>query len=190
MVVTAETLLAEAVKAFEDLDEQRPIDGGCQDCSGGNTPYRLETGPCWYHRAEKLLNQGRTAHPPDPWEDNPEFPVEDWRYEVANDDTRLGYLEWIEHKRESDDNDEWDKFRERYTLIKNHLDENASGDGFMFETYGAEVEFIKQQPPARIWTLVDADGQSVVVAGWHYVNRLGYFLTEEDAKDECESYRY
>ncbi len=29
-----------------------------------------------------------------------EFPVEDWQYEVANGDTRLGYLEWRVGKRE------------------------------------------------------------------------------------------
>lgn len=28
--------------------------------------------------------------------------VQDWQYEVANGDTRLGYNEWVEHKREAD----------------------------------------------------------------------------------------
>jgi hypothetical protein len=36
------------------------------------------------------------------WESNPAYPVEDWRYEVANDDTRLGYLDWVEAKLESE----------------------------------------------------------------------------------------
>ena len=35
------------------------------------------------------------------WEDDPEFPVEDWKYEVANGDTRLGYFEWVEHQRDA-----------------------------------------------------------------------------------------
>lgn len=26
--------------------------------------------------------------------------IGDWKYEVSNDDTRLGYDEWVEHKRE------------------------------------------------------------------------------------------
>lgn len=30
--------------------------------------------------------------------DIPEYPVEDWRREVNNDDTRLGYLEWVDHQ--------------------------------------------------------------------------------------------
>lgn len=36
---------------------------------------------------------------PDPspvWaEEAPDHPIEDWQYEVANDDTRLGYWEWV-----------------------------------------------------------------------------------------------
>ena len=31
---------------------------------------------------------------PDSWIDNPEHPSADWRIEVANGDTRLGYLDW------------------------------------------------------------------------------------------------
>lgn len=31
-----------------------------------------------------------------------EYPKEDWKYEVANDDTVLGYSEWVEHRIESD----------------------------------------------------------------------------------------
>ncbi len=29
------------------------------------------------------------------WDVHPNYPVEDWQYEVANDDTRLGYWEWV-----------------------------------------------------------------------------------------------
>lgn len=30
------------------------------------------------------------------WEDYPRYPVEDWKHEVKNDDTRLGYWQWVE----------------------------------------------------------------------------------------------
>jgi len=30
-----------------------------------------------------------------------QYPIADWRYEVANDDTHLGYREWLEHKVEA-----------------------------------------------------------------------------------------
>ena len=29
------------------------------------------------------------------WESHPDYAIEDWRYEIANDDTRLGYWEWV-----------------------------------------------------------------------------------------------
>lgn len=32
------------------------------------------------------------------WDEYPDYPLEDWKYEVANNDTRLGYWEWIEAK--------------------------------------------------------------------------------------------
>lgn len=32
---------------------------------------------------------------------DPKYPISDWRYEVANSDTQLGYEKWLEHKREA-----------------------------------------------------------------------------------------
>ena len=37
---------------------------------------------------------------PDIWDDDKEFPPEDWQSEVANGDTRGGYRDWVEGKRE------------------------------------------------------------------------------------------
>jgi hypothetical protein len=33
------------------------------------------------------------------------YPRSDWRYEVANGDTKLGYAEWIGHKYEAEQHD-------------------------------------------------------------------------------------
>lgn len=66
-----------------------------------------------------------------------------------------------------------------YKPITNHIDNNASFDGAMFETYGAEVEFVKSQSPDKIWMYGDGDdGGSFIWSGWGFVNRLGYFITE------------
>lgn len=35
------------------------------------------------------------------WGSDADFPVADWQYEVANDDTRLGYWEWVDAQREA-----------------------------------------------------------------------------------------
>lgn len=34
------------------------------------------------------------------WEEDPDWPVDDWRNLVANDDTRLGYRDWVSAQRE------------------------------------------------------------------------------------------
>lgn len=37
----------------------------------------------------------------EPWEERPGHPVADWRQEVVNDDTRLGYVEWCLHREDA-----------------------------------------------------------------------------------------
>jgi hypothetical protein len=73
---------------------------------------------------------------------------------------------------------DYDDFVQTYKPIINHLDDNASFDGYMFETYGEEVEFVKSQDPAKIWMYGDGDGGSYIWSGWGFVNRIGYFITE------------
>lgn len=33
------------------------------------------------------------------WDDDPEFPVGDWKHEVADGNTRMGYWQWVEGQR-------------------------------------------------------------------------------------------
>lgn len=73
----------------------------------------------------------------------------------------------------------YDDWFDTYRPITNHIDKNASFDGYMFETYGDEVEFVKSQDPAKIWMYGDGDsGNGYIWSGWGLVNRLGYFITE------------
>jgi len=74
---------------------------------------------------------------------------------------------------------DYDVWVETYKPITNHIDTNASFDGYMFETYGDEVEFVKAQDENRIWMYGDGDdGGSYIWSGWGFVNRIGYFITE------------
>ena len=74
---------------------------------------------------------------------------------------------------------DFDEWCDTYKPIPNNIDTNASFDGTMFETYGAEVEFVKKADPAHIWTYGDGDdGGSYIWNGWSFVNRIGYFITE------------
>jgi len=75
-----------------------------------------------------------------------------------------------------------DEWFEQFKPIPNHLDKNASFNddehGYMFETYGEELEFVKAQDPNRIWTYGDGDdGGTYISDGYHVVNRIGYFIT-------------
>ena len=69
--------------------------------------------------------------------------------------------------------DEWCDF---YKPIQNHIDENASWSGTMFETYGEEVDFVEATPDKFVWTLVEVDGTGIVLYGYLYVKRFGYFV--------------
>ena len=76
--------------------------------------------------------------------------------------------------------EEWFK---TYKPIPNHIDKNASFNdgeqGYMFETYGAEYEFVQKAHEDHIWTYGDGDdGGTYIWSGWSFVNRLGYFITE------------
>lgn len=79
------------------------------------------------------------------------------------------------------DSEDWFEF---YKPVVNHLDPNASwcdeyGSGVMFETFGVEVRYVLQAKDNHVWTYMDADdGSLIVLAGYHWVNRIGYFITE------------
>lgn len=82
-----------------------------------------------------------------------------------------------------------DQFWDTYKPIKNHLDDNASLGGMMFETYGQELEFVKSQPDNLIWTYCD-DGDTVFISsGYHFVNRLGYLIASTPFEGDFETIR-
>jgi hypothetical protein len=82
-----------------------------------------------------------------------------------NKHTRISYEKW------------WDKYRP----IKNHIAPDAGYDGCMFETYGEEVDYIYTCNHKHVWTLLDCDGKMRIAEGRHYVNRMGFFVTEVEA---------
>ena len=73
--------------------------------------------------------------------------------------------------------EEWE---EKYRPIKNHIYLNAPRCGDMFETFGPELDFVLCQDKKYIWTWVECgeDNQTLIVDGFHRVNRLGYFVCE------------
>lgn len=84
------------------------------------------------------------------------------------------------------------EFDDKFTLIKNHIDDNAAFDGNMFETYGEELEFVKQMAKQnRVITIIESDEgcdededgfvtpKMYYVSGMHFVNRIGYLISEQ-----------
>lgn len=75
---------------------------------------------------------------------------------------------------------DYDKWFDEYKPVENHIDNNASFDGCMFETYGEELRHILATDSYKVWTLLEDDyGNQCVTNGYHIVNRLGYFITEK-----------
>jgi hypothetical protein len=77
----------------------------------------------------------------------------------------------------------WDKWAEKYKPLKNHF---QVGIDYAFETYGKEVEYIQSLDPKYVWTWVEGDMCDLIVAGYSYVNRFSYYVTEIPWTDEEE----
>jgi hypothetical protein len=80
---------------------------------------------------------------------------------------------------------EFEAWEAKYQPIKNHFAEKQAGEFVedKFETYGQELDYVRSvadTEPRRVWTLVDGDdGNLYIVAGYHLVNRVNYFITKE-----------
>jgi hypothetical protein len=66
--------------------------------------------------------------------------------------------------------------------IKNKISNDP--DSITFETYGEEQELVRTTDPKFIWTEVDGDSGTYIVAGYHYVNRIQYYITTNPWEDE------
>ena len=75
-----------------------------------------------------------------------------------------------------------EEWLEKYKPQVNHLDPDASwqdenGNGIMYETFGAEVQYVYDQDPLKVWTYMDGDdGGTYLSNGCALVNRIGYFV--------------
>lgn len=72
-----------------------------------------------------------------------------------------------------------DQFEAEFKPRKNPFLRSAPFNDWMLETYGKELEHVRAQDPAHIWTIVEAEEKLFYVAGFHFVNRLGYIITEK-----------
>lgn len=75
----------------------------------------------------------------------------------------------------------YDYWEANFKPIKNSF---VKYDQLHFETYGEEVEFVQKADNKNIWTEVDGDSGTYIVAGYHWVNRIHYYITENPWDDE------
>jgi hypothetical protein len=75
----------------------------------------------------------------------------------------------------------YDYWETNFKPIKNNL---TNGEDLHFETYGNEDAFVREQDNHNIWTEVDGDSGTYIIAGYHWVNRIHYYITEEKWDDE------
>lgn len=69
----------------------------------------------------------------------------------------------------------YEEFDEKYKVIYNPNNKETQ----LFETFGDDLQFVSRQNKLKIWTVVEGDdGELYIVHGYHYVNRVGYLITE------------
>lgn len=118
-----------------------------------------------------------------------DYVVVDWPGEITGAVENPSSLQLFERKAFEDDmampNMSYEEWVDKYIPIRNTIKKNAPYDGTMFETFGLELDFVKKADEKKVWTLVDGDnGSVVIVAGYHHVNRIGYFITEKTWHDD------
>jgi hypothetical protein len=79
----------------------------------------------------------------------------------------------------------FDEWVEKYKPLKNHIEESNTYEGYAFETYGEELDFISEQEPEKIWTLIENGTDiSFVAYGMRWIDREFYFTTSVPVQEE------
>jgi len=82
-----------------------------------------------------------------------------------------------------------ENFDEVFKPQTNHLDDNASFNGCMYETYDEELDYVFNlaKTTKKVWTIIEGDNDTMYyVTGFHYVNRIGFLVCEVEYTEELE----
>lgn len=80
----------------------------------------------------------------------------------------------------------YEDFFDKYTLENNPYDSSSDG---RFETYGEEIDYVLEvnsSTPSRVWTVIETENGLVIANGYHFVNRIAYYITEEEGREDEE----
>jgi hypothetical protein len=79
----------------------------------------------------------------------------------------------------------FEEWVEKYNPIKNEIEESTTYEGFAFETYGEELDFVREHNPENIWTIItNGADMSYLVSGMRWVDREFYFVTNNPVTEE------
>ena len=78
----------------------------------------------------------------------------------------------------------YNDWAEKFQPIKNKISKYADDSLIHFETYGDEANYVFEQPNENVWTEVDGDEGTYIIAGKHFVNRIQYYITTNPWTDE------
>ena len=81
-----------------------------------------------------------------------------------------------------------DHFFEQFKPVANTVVPHESWRGCLFDTTPAEMRHVQAADPLKVWTLCDCDGELLIQDGLHYVNRMGYFITEIGCDSPADTY--
>jgi hypothetical protein len=78
------------------------------------------------------------------------------------------------------------------TYTPREFAKTVTGNPILLETYGDELAFVEAlhaSTPQHVWTLLDGDdGELYVCAGFHFVNRVNYLITDRPWVTGTESF--
>lgn len=76
-----------------------------------------------------------------------------------------------------------DAWEAKYQPMQNPFGDKGR-NGTMFETYGEDLAFVSKVPDNQVWTWVDGDEGTWIISGFHWVNRIGYFIATVPLEEE------
>ena len=104
----------------------------------------------------------------------------DSEWDVKNMDSRLIEVEQVP------DFETFDQWEKKYTALKNpKADDDDQGlEAIMFDYVDDEYQTVRGHDPKKIWTVRESEFGLILTAGFGWVDRFGYILSEEQFSEE------
>lgn len=71
-----------------------------------------------------------------------------------------------------------DEFDKEFHPIMNPFNDDEESE--LFEIRGKDFAYVQQANPRTVWTLLDADGELIIVNGYALCDRMNYIITRNE----------